>query len=518
MTDVEVTAVHSRESKRGENAYVADARSSSSDIELHRRFSFFACLGLAFSLLNSWTAMAASLSVVLGSGGQVAMVWGLVVSAIGTMFMVVSLAEICHVFPLSGGQYDWTYCVASPRWRNGLSFTVGWAACAGWISLLAGGSSLCMQFVLGIVAIFHPDFETTNWQNFLLFLLFPLVAGLLNLFGVKILPAVDKIAYFLGIIGIVVVSIVLLVCSRGRYQSAKDVFATFSNATGWPDGMAFIIGLLQSTLGLTAFDAASHMVEEIPKPAKNAPRIMIIAVALGSVTAWIFMVVILFALSDFEAVAAAPTGPLLQIYYQSTNSLAGATCLVMFNLVSMFMAVQAVTTVSSRMVMSFARDRGLGPLSPYLSPIHHKLMVPAWSIVFVTLWVFVFGLIYLGSSIALNAILSAAVVLLQISYMVPIVVVLVRGGKTAYAGHSKTWGLGRWRVPINVGAISFGLLTSVCFLFPPMLPVAGPTMNYAVVVLAVVFMFCGLVYAFDGRKKFHGPVDLEERLMTNKME
>jgi amino acid transporter len=51
------------------------------------------------------------------------------------------------------------------------------------------------------------------------------------------------------------------------------VFATFSNATGWPDGMAFIMGLLQSTLGLTAFDAASHMVEEIPKPAKNAPYV-----------------------------------------------------------------------------------------------------------------------------------------------------------------------------------------------------------------------------------------------------
>lgn len=32
-----------------------------------------------------------SLSVVLGSGGQVAMVWGLVVSAIGTLFMVISL-------------------------------------------------------------------------------------------------------------------------------------------------------------------------------------------------------------------------------------------------------------------------------------------------------------------------------------------------------------------------------------------------------------------------------------------
>lgn len=190
----------------------------------------------------------------------------------------------------------------------------------------------------------------------------------------------------------------------------------------------------------------------------------------------------------------------------------------MFNLLSMFLAVQAVNTVSSRMVLSFARDRGLGPLSPYLAHVHPKLKVPAWSVLFVTIWVFIFGLIYLGSTVALNAILSAAIVLLQISYMVPIATVLIRGGDAAFAGHSRKWGLGRWRRPVNIGAMCFALLTSVCFVFPPVLPVVGESMNYAVVVLFVVGLFCGLVYAFDGRKNFHGPLDLEERLMINKNE
>lgn len=36
------------------------------------------------------------------------MVWGLIVSALGTLAMGVSLAEVCHVLPLSGGQYDWS--------------------------------------------------------------------------------------------------------------------------------------------------------------------------------------------------------------------------------------------------------------------------------------------------------------------------------------------------------------------------------------------------------------------------
>lgn len=190
----------------------------------------------------------------------------------------------------------------------------------------------------------------------------------------------------------------------------------------------------------------------------------------------------------------------------------------MFNLLAMFLAVQAVNTVSSRMVMSFARDRGLGPLSPYLARVHPKLKVPTWSIIFVTGWVLIFGLIYLGSTVALNAILSAAVVLLQISYMVPIATVLIRGGDASFAGHSRKWSLGRWRRPINIGAMAFALLTSLCFLFPPALPVEGETMNYAVVVVSVVALFSGLAYAFDGRTKFNGPLDLEERLMINKNE
>lgn len=66
---------------------------------------------------------------------------------------------------------------------------------------------------------------------------------------------------------------------------------------------------------------------------------MIIAVALGSFTSFFFMVVLLFCLRDLDGVMTAATGPLLQIYYQATNSKAGATCLVIINLFAMFAAL-----------------------------------------------------------------------------------------------------------------------------------------------------------------------------------
>ncbi|ODA83472.1 hypothetical protein RJ55_01986 [Drechmeria coniospora] len=44
--------------------------------ELERNFSTLSMLGLAFSVMNSWTALSASLSVGLTSGGSTSVIWG----------------------------------------------------------------------------------------------------------------------------------------------------------------------------------------------------------------------------------------------------------------------------------------------------------------------------------------------------------------------------------------------------------------------------------------------------------
>jgi choline transport protein len=46
--------------------------------ELNRNFSPLAMLGLAFAILNSWTALSASLSLALPSGGSTSVLWGLI--------------------------------------------------------------------------------------------------------------------------------------------------------------------------------------------------------------------------------------------------------------------------------------------------------------------------------------------------------------------------------------------------------------------------------------------------------
>lgn len=82
--------------------------------------------------------------------------------------------------------------------------------------------------------------------------------------------------------GVVVISVVLL--SMSEKTDAEFVFTSFQNKTGWPDGMSWILGLLQSALSLIGYDVVLHMTEEMPNPARDSPRAMIYAIAVGGVT------------------------------------------------------------------------------------------------------------------------------------------------------------------------------------------------------------------------------------------
>jgi choline transport protein len=66
--------------------------------ELQRNFSMLSMLGLAFAILNSWTALSASLSLALPSGGPTSVIWGLVTAGICNLCLAASLAEFLSAY------------------------------------------------------------------------------------------------------------------------------------------------------------------------------------------------------------------------------------------------------------------------------------------------------------------------------------------------------------------------------------------------------------------------------------
>jgi choline transport protein len=57
--------------------------------------------------------------------------------------------------------------------------------------------------------------------------------------------------------------------------------------------------------------------------------------------------------------------------------------------------------------------------------------------------------------------------------------------------------------------ITYVIVTTVLFVFPPDLPVTGSNMNYCIVAFAIVIIIATIQWVIDGRKNFHGPqIDL----------
>ncbi|PWY92687.1 amino acid permease [Aspergillus heteromorphus CBS 117.55] len=469
--------------------------------ELKRNFSMLSMLGLAFAILNSWTALSASLSISLPSGGCVSVIWGLITAGICNLCMSASLAEFLSAYPTAGGQYHWV-AVSWENWMPALSWITGWANASGWVALTATGGLLGSELIIGVISLMHPSYVSQRWHQFLIYIAYNVIAFLINAFMNSLLPLFTKGAFIWSLTGFAVICITLLACAAPNYSSGEFVFGKFINETGWPDGLAWLLGLLQGGLGLTGFDGVAHMIEEIPNPSIVGPRIMIGCVLIGTFTGTIFLIVLLFVSGNIYDDISSTATPLLQIFVNATGSNAGSICLLIFPLVCVLFASITIMTTSSRMIYAFARDGGL-PASPFFSKVHNKLEVPLNALYLTNILVIIFGCIFLGSSSAFNAIVSASVVMLDIAYGIPIAVNCLRGRKMLPERSFVLPSAVGWTA--NLVALGYISFTTVLFLFPPDYPVTGSNMNYCVAVFGIILVISMFQWIVDGRKNFTGP-------------
>jgi choline transport protein len=117
-------------------------------------------------------------------------------------------------------------------------------------------------------------------------------------------------------------------------------------------------------------------------------------------------------------------------------------------------------------------------LSHQVSPKYH---VPFRSIILVTIVIILLSLVNIGSTIALNAILSLSTIALYdsyISYLIPIALLVakrVRKESIQY-GPFQLGNAGLW---IDISALTFDVFIVVFLPFPAATPVTAMSMNYA---------------------------------------
>jgi choline transport protein len=84
-----------------------------------------------------------------------------------------------------------------------------------------------------------------------------------------------------------------------------------------------------------------------------------------------FVICLLFTLGDLDLVLGDSTGsPIIQVYYQATNSRAWTNVLMAMLALMMFFCLSNTLASVSRLTWAFARDRGL-PFSDFFSVVSY---------------------------------------------------------------------------------------------------------------------------------------------------
>ncbi|KAF2787511.1 choline transport protein [Melanomma pulvis-pyrius CBS 109.77] len=469
--------------------------------DMQRNFSVWSVLGVGFSLTNSWFGISAAMITGINSGGPMLIIYGIILIALISTCVGISLSELASALPNAGGQYFWANELAPKKYANFASYLTGWFAWWGSIFTSASVALAMGSALVGCYQLNHPDFVIKTWHVFVAYQLANIFCFFFNCYG-KTLPTVAKVTLWTSLTSFAVI-LITVPSVAPTHQHAKFVFATFINNTGWEQGgIAFIVGLVNTNWSFACLDAATHLAEEVHNPERMVPIAIMGTVAIGFVTSWFFSMAMFFSIvGDFSDITATATFvPILELFSQALRNNGGAIFLEFLIIATGFGCLIASHTWQSRLCWSFARDRGL-PGHKWLSQVDKRLDVPLYAHFVSCVIVAIVGCLYLASLTAFNSMITACIVLLYISYSIPVACLLIRGRSTLKPG--PFW-LGPFGLFSNIVLLAWTLFTLVMYSFPYAKPVLSSNMNYVSAVYGVVTMIMAIDWLVRGRKSFRG--------------
>ena len=344
-----------------------------------------------------------------------------------------------------------------------------------------------------------------RWMVFVAYQLFNFVAYLFNCYG-KTLPALGNLFLYVSLVSFITITITVLAKASPK-REAKFVFANFVNNTGWESGaIAFIVGLINPNWSFSCLDSATHLAEEVPSPERNIPFAIIGTVAIGFVTSFPYAIAMFFSMQDLDELVNTPTWtPIMALYFQATKSIPLSTFLEFLICFTGLGCQIACHTWQARLCWSFARDRGL-PGSRYWSLVSPRMGIPFYAHTMSCIVVGILGLLYIGSTTAFNSMVTACIVLLYISYSIPVVLLLMKGRDNIKHGPFWLGGFGHF---CNYVLLLWTAFTLVMYSFPYAKPVTAGSMNYVSAVYAVTFAIITVYWAVRGKRTFRSREERE---------
>ncbi|RDW79859.1 hypothetical protein BP6252_04497 [Coleophoma cylindrospora] len=485
--------------------------------ELKREFSYLTVFGQSFGAMGIAPAIAESIVFSLGSAGAVGMVWTYLVGCLLLIPVALSLGELGSSMPTSGGLYYWVARLTPEKYRAFMCWLAGYMNVLGYISIYAS-TIYAATLILGAIISISTDgaFVASKYHNYGMF-----VATTFLTFGMTCVPSklMSRLNFSYIIVQFAMLLALIISLAAATPKELKNdasfVFANVQNTGFWTNnGWAFMMSFLTPVWVVSGFESSATIAEEASNAAKAVPFAMLSSLVTAAITGWAVIITIAFCMgTDIASLVGSPLGqPLAQIAFNSLGK-NGSIALLVFLWISSICNCSILMVAASRETFAFARDHGL-PGSSFLRVLSRN-KTPARAVGFAAVCTLAEGLLMLVNTIAINSIFNLAIMGLYFAYCMPLISRLIFGHFTP-----GVWYMGDTISYISaIYSVAWMTFIFILLLFPTYPNPTSDEMNYAVVVLGFVLLFCIVYYwmpVIGGKTFFKGPIrTIDEVLVEN---
>ncbi|KAI9021708.1 amino acid/polyamine transporter I [Phycomyces nitens] len=423
----------------------------------------------------------------LSAGGPSSLFWGWVVVVPFVACIGLSMAEVISAYPLAGGIYSWCYMLSNKKWAPCLitaNMTLAWSA---------------TDFIYGIANLYREVPITSQGAFVGLYCAMFVLATGYNCLGMKFSTYLNKFMVFWVLIGTIIVVITVPVMAP-THTSAKWVFTEFMNGTGYENlGLVFFLGLLQAGWTFVGYECGAQIVEGTKNAEVAAPRGIILCIASAIVQGFVLIIAVLFSIQDVDELLDSSM-PIATFFLRATSRPLTIFFLIIL-LVAQFGSLCNSILATGHLFWALARDgcvpyhRSLYQLTDKNIPVRALILQMVISIIVI--------MPSFGTMIYWKAIMSTAVICINISYGLPLACRLIWTRKDMPKGPFNLHG---WSIPLNIISVFWILFFGVILCIPSLHPVEAESMNWASLMIGAVVIFAMGFWFISGRKNYKGPV------------
>ncbi|KAH6612394.1 amino acid/polyamine transporter I [Boeremia exigua] len=454
------------------------------------------------STVNVWLFAAQALVIGIGAGGVPVLLYGTLGWGFLMSLQCISFAEFSSAYPSNIGCTLIATKLGGEKYGRFCGFATGYLHFVAGLVTPAALLAANAPSIAAIGTMASPDYVPKTWHIFLIYQ----ATNVLCTFGsARSSNSLDRLATFGGLSLFIIyfASLGTIIAGAKEPAPSRTIWFDFANTTGWPTGLAALVG---ASLPLTGFGPTHwmmNMADETKNPRKSLPITLLIQQIGNIVMLFLFFLAIGYGVGgDWNAILESPVyTPLGAILDYAIPSWQGAVTIMVLILAFNVLSLVSYFNATIRLMHGFAIT-GAMPGSAYLAKYDIERNEPANMLKVTFMVTTLLGTLIFATSAVLNTLVGGCMTLYFVGYAPMFMAHILTGGQNL--GDKGVFRLPR-ACSVLLAALNIVIVVfqAISFSLPPESSLQVDSMNWACVCTGTVLLSVVLCWFSYGKDHYN---------------